>query len=246
VTALVPTAWTYGSLQDWCANGGALEPRVERPGTLAFHIKCATSTYGLRFQTIPDDNGSFDWPVTLQASKGWPPNAWVGARGIDHVLVEVTGPTRQAAAEVLATVRAIGPEGDPNGCGPRLDGPAPAPPSPGGMSVCRYDAQGDLEQSEVLTGDGADSAEQALRAAPLDGRRGPYCSPPHAPTTTIRLVSSGVDATATFGGDCWSDTRVMLGGEARMLDADVLYWALSPGWSGDGTNLPLPPELRQQ
>ena len=35
-------------------------------------------------------------------------------------------------------------------------------------------------------------------------------------------------------------------GQVRELTPDVLYWALSPGWTGDGTDVPLPPELRQR
>jgi hypothetical protein len=248
VTALVPDSWGWGSLEDWCADGGQLEPRVERPGGVSLDIKCATSTYGLSFQQLPpgqDRDQVFDWPVTLQTSKGWPPDAYVGAHGIGDVLVEVTATTPEAALAVLATVREIGSTGDPNGC--PSSSLALVRPVGDGMSVCRYDESGLLEQSELLDADDAGTAEQAIRTASLDARRGPPCIRPHAPTTTIRMVSSDFDATVTFGGSCWIDTRVRTGDDARLLDPEVLYWALSPGWSGSvPADVSLPSELRQR
>ncbi len=242
VTALVPESWGYGSLQDWCASGGEPEPRVERPGGISLLIQCATSTYGLSFQELPpgqDRDQEFDWPVALQTSEGWPPDAYVGAHGIGDVLVQVTAPSEQQAREILATVRAIGPEGDVNGC-PVDAGSDPVVPGHV-MAVCRYDEAGALEQSERLDADEAASAEEAIGSAPYDTRRGPLCPSPHAPTTTIRMVSSAMDATVTFGGSCPLDTRVAFGDEGRTLGREVLYWALSPGWSGsvpDGVHLP--------
>jgi hypothetical protein len=59
------------------------------------------------------------------------------------------------------------------------------------------------------------------------------------------MVSSAFDATVSFGGSCWFDTRVTSGVDARMLDSTVLYWALSPGWSGSvPEGVSLPSELR--
>jgi hypothetical protein len=244
VTLLVPDGWGHGSLQAWCADGGQLRPLVELPGTVAPQIKCPTSTYGASFMTLDDHpDGEFDWPVTLQTSQGWPPDAWSGAHAVGDVLVSVTAPTQQEALSILATVRAIGPEGDPNGC-PSSSLATVRPPGDG-MSVCRYDEAGRLEQSEWLDADDAGTAEQVIRSASPDARKGPPCIRPHAPSTTIHMVSTAFDATVTFGGSCWFDTRVTSGVDAWMLDPEVLYWALSPGWSGSVPgDVPLPSELR--
>jgi hypothetical protein len=239
VTVLVPEAWGYGSLESWCADGGQLEPRVERPGGVSPAIGCATSTYGLSFQELPpgqDRDEVFDWPVTLQTSEGWPPDAYVGAHGIGDVLVEVIAPTAEQAQAILGTVRALGPEGDPNGC--PLDARTTAGPPPGRMSVCRYDASGALEHSELLTGTDKDAAEAALEAAP--DATATDCDA--EPSQTVRLATEAEDAQIDLS--CGSLT---VRGEPRALGSDILYWALSPGWSGsvDG-DVPLPTKLRQR
>jgi hypothetical protein len=234
----VPDSWGYGSLEDWCADGGQLEPRVSRPGGVTPDIKCPTSTYGLTFQRLPPDQDRdqvFDWPVTLATSKGWPPDAYVGAHGIGNILVEVVMPTAEQAQEVLGTVHAI--EGvDLNGC--RVTESIPEPPS-NGMSVCRYDDYAQLEQSELLTGGDRERAEAALRAAPQGGDAS--CRPKLL--GEIRMASSDLAAAVNF-----SCARLTTDdGGTHELTPDVLYWALSPGWSGSvPEGVSLPSELRQR
>ena len=67
-------------------------------------------------------------------------------------------------------MRAIGPEGDPNGC-PVDAGTDPVVPEDA-MTVCRYDDAGLLEQSELLSGADLEAAETALQAAPAADRHG--------------------------------------------------------------------------
>ena len=192
----------YGSLQDWCANEGSLELRVERPGTLALDIGCPTSTYGLSFQELPagqDRDQVFDWPVTLQTSEGWPPDAYVGAHGIGDILVQVVAPTAEEAQAILGTVRAIGPEGDPNGC-PVDKGSYPVVLGDS-MAVCRYDAARPAEQSELLTGDEVSRAVKALRDAPAT--EGPGCTADDGSDKQfIRLSSSAADAAIDLKCGC--------------------------------------------
>jgi hypothetical protein len=242
VTALVPDTWGWGSLEDWCADGGQLEPRVERPGGVSLDIKCATSTYGLSFQKLPpgqDRDQVFDWPVALQTSKGWPPDAYVGAHGIGDVLVEVTAPTAEQAQAILGTVRPIGPQGDPNGCTSSRGEAPPVEVSAAEVRICRYDDRGLLEQSELLSGDDAGRAAAAVEAAPVI----PDC--PRNVTTIVplvRLKAPGISANVDLGGDCPSIHGL---GPDREVTADVLYWVLSPGWSGSVPgDVPLPSELR--
>jgi len=247
VTALVPDTWAYGSLEDWCADGGQLEPRVARPGAVSLDIRCATSTYGVSFQQLPsgqDRDQVFDWPVTLQTSKGWPPDAYVGAHGIGDVLVEVTAKTPEEAQAVLATVHPIGREGDPNGCTSSRGEAPPAEVANDAMRICRYDDAGLLEQSETLSASDTAAAMAALEAAPeLD----PKASCPDDAVQSdpiVRLHTAQFHANVDLGGDC---ARIHGLGPDRELTADVLYWALSPGWNGSlPGNVPVPEELREQ
>jgi hypothetical protein len=245
VSVRVPKDWGYGSLSDWCADGGKLTPRVQRPETVSLSILCTpASTYGVSFQEVESDD-DFEWPVVHQSGSGWPKENEVGGRGMGGVLVMVATADGDQARFVLDSMRFIGPQGDANGC-PSDVGSDPVVPK-GGMSICRYDKQGLLEQSELLTGADVDAATAAVQAAPVDARRGPACPEPHAPTTVVRMASSELDATVGFGGGCWSDTRVTAGTVPRRLTEGVLYWALSPGWSGSvPEGVSLPSELRQQ
>jgi hypothetical protein len=241
VTVQVPNTWAYGSLSDWCADGGELEPRIQRPGTVASSILCEpASTYGITFQEI-DNRDDFRWPVVGQSGGGWPEENVVGGRGIGGVLVMVAARKSTVATYILDSMQAIGPEGDPNGCRSRLTPDAANPPE-GALSVCRYDENGALEQSEALYGEDAGDAVRALQAAPgpsgcRDVSQG---SQPHG---VVLLRAAGTSARVDLVSGC---ARVTVDGQVRELTPDVLFWALSPGWSGDGTNLPLPPELRQR
>jgi hypothetical protein len=104
------------------------------------------------------------------------------------------------------------------------------------MTVCRYDEAGLLEQSELLSGADLKSADRALLAAPAATRTD--CDA--LPAQTIRLASVAEDASIDL-----SCGTLTVHGEARELTSDVLYWALSPGWSGSVPgDVSLPPELR--
>ena len=73
-------------------------------------------------------------------------------------------------------MRRIPAAGDPNGCPARLT-PGEATPPEGGLSVCRYDETWALDQSEVLFGEDAGEAVQALQAAPARTLRAPARTP---------------------------------------------------------------------
>jgi hypothetical protein len=243
VTVQVPDSWGYGSLSDWCAGGGTVgTPRVQRPGTVATSIACTPgSTYGLTFQEV-DNHDDFEWPVVSQTGDSWPDPNVVGGRGTGGVLVTVATADAETAHRVLDSVRPITGAGDPNGCPARLS-PGAATPPEGGLAVCRYDETGALEQSEVLFGQDAGRAVQALQAARpatecADSSQG---SQPHR---VITLEAAGTTARVDLVGGC---PRVEVGGDVRDLSVAVLRWALSPGWNGsvDG-DVPLPGKLRQR
>ena len=241
VSVRVPKNWGYGSLSDWCAGGGELTPRVQGPETPTLSILCEpASTYGVSFQAI-DNHDDFQWPVVHQNGGGWPAENQVGGRGIGGVLVMAATPDGDQARFILDSMRAIGPQGDANGCFTRLTPEAANPPE-GALSVCRYDETGALVQSEALVGEDAGRAVQALQAAPAPGDCAD-ASTGSQPHVVIVMEAAGISARVDLASGC---PRVTVEGDVRELTPDVLYWALSPGWSGDGTNLPLPPELRTQ
>jgi hypothetical protein len=242
VTVQVPDTWGYGGLGDWCADGGQVgTPRVQRPGTLSSAILCdPESTYGLTFQEI-DNHDDFEWPVVSQTGKGWPqPNA-VGGRGIGGVLVTVSAPDDETAHQVLDSMRAIPATGDPNGCPARLT-PGKATPREGGLAVCRYDETWALDQSEVLLGQEAGDAVRALQDAPGATECG-AAGRGAQPHQVITMEAPGITARIDLVEGC---ARMQVDGQVRDLTTAVLYWALSPGWSGavDG-DVPLPGTLRQ-
>ena len=232
VSIEVPDTWGYGSLGAWCAGGGSLDkPRVSRPGEVSEMIACSPANgYGITFQEI-DNRDDFQWPVVQQpGNDSYPQGAYVGGRGIGGVLVMVTASTQAAGLDVLATMRSIGSEGDAHGC--PVDSTSAPVVRGDAMTVCRYDDAGLLEQSELLSGADLKSAELALWAAPAETATD--CDA--LPAQTIRLASVAEDA-----GIDLSCGTLTVHGEARRLTADVLYWALSPGWSGsvpDGVSLP--------
>jgi hypothetical protein len=245
VTLRVPDSWGYGSLSDWCADGGEIgAPRVQRPGTVANSILCQPgSTYGLTFEKI-DNHDDFEWPVVSQTGDSWPQPNYVGGRGIGGVLVMVATPDAEVAHRVLDSMRRITDTGDPNGCPARLTPGAATPPEQG-LSVCRYDETWALDQSEVLFGQDAGEAVQALQAAPAAGASGcTDTSQGSQPHQVVVLEGAGITAQVDFVTGC---PRVTVDGEVRELTSNVVYWALSPGWTGsvDG-DVPLPEELRQR
>jgi hypothetical protein len=239
VTVQVPDTWGYGSLASWCAGGGEIgTPLVERPG-VAPAILCPSSTYGLSFQEV-DNRDDFEWPVVSQSGAGWPQPNFVGGRGTGGILVTVATPDAAVAQRVLDSMQRIPAEGDANGCPARL-APGEAVPPEGGLSVCRYDETWALEQSEVLFGEDAGDAVQALQAAP-PASECPGANQGSQPHQVIVLEGAGITARVDLVEGC---PRVQVDGDVRDLTVAVMRWALSPGWSGSvGGDVPMPAELR--
>ncbi len=236
VTIEVPNTWAYGSLSSWCAAGGSADtPLIARPGGATEAIACEPATgYGVEFSVV-QNRDDLDWPVVQQSpDSGWPDGAYVGARGIGGVLVTVVARKATVAAYVLDSMERNAAL-DPNGC--PID-TASDPVVPGdAMTVCRYDADGLLEQSELLSGSDLEAGESAVAAAAPTTARD--CDA--APVQTVRLASVAQDAVVDLA--CGT---LLVHGQARELTPDVLYWALSPGWSGSvPADVSLPSELRR-
>jgi hypothetical protein len=244
----VPDEWGYGALSTWCTDGDVPgRPVVERPGVVE-SIDCAhpQNGYGVQFF----DASLFDpklgpGEVAQQednpsAGLMYPNGAWIGFQGDGRNAVRVVARTKSLAREILESVGTL--EGvDSNGCAVKV---SPRGSYGDAMSICRYAPDGWLEQSERLTSDETGEALAALADSPLDGRRGPPCTR-HGKGTTVVMATRDRYAIVRFGWECWSNNRVRTDGQSRMLNERVMYWALSPGWSGSvDESVPLPPALR--
>lgn len=230
VTVAVPADWRNGSR---CAP--AAQPVVVRPGLVAA-TACLTAPYGVDFAPLPDGVDEVDWPVAGQHSDAWPDGAYVGARTIADVVVTVVARTHEEADTVLGSATRIR-DLDPNGCSPD-EGLGRA--TGGTVTVCRYDAAGVLEQSERLTGADAEAAERAVLDAPAGDLD---CQGSSWPQPTVHLSGTDLAVRVRLDGSC---SVVEGAGATRVATPDVLYWALSPGFTGETSGLPLPAELRQQ
>jgi hypothetical protein len=116
------------------------------------------------------------------------------------------------------------------------------------MSVCRYDAGGELEQSELLSVDDTASAVAALQAAPAGNAEIPAsCAQDQLPRLVVDLITTDLNSEVIYQAPCPYSPGITSGGESfQELTADVLYWALSPGWSGSvDQGVPLPGKLRE-
>ncbi|MDN4162692.1 hypothetical protein [Nocardioides abyssi] len=234
VSLQVPADWEHGGLSSWCAYGGDRSPRVERPDTIVELIGCGRPGLGVRL-TEAGDADSYDAPRLVEGD-------WVGQQTQAGVRVEVRATDEETVDEVLDSIR-VALDPDPNGCPVVRDLPPEgfAWPEDGG-SVCRYDADGQLVQSELLAEADAAAAAAAVAAAP---GRGAMNDCANAPGESVVLGLPDGPARVEYSGLPCSDRGVFVDGRHLQLTRDVMRWALSPGWSGSVTEwVPVPDRLR--
>jgi hypothetical protein len=242
LSVTVPADWGHGVLDDWCSNGGELSRHVvERPGA-SDNILCEpVNGYGVRFfdASLFDPAYGPGEPYQLDGRSVYPEGAWIGyqrdASGNNGVLVVTPDrETIQAVLDSFVRIKAA----DANGCSAHAGDTGPAV-AEGSVRLCRYGIDDWLEQSEVLSGQDATDALTAVEAAPAKGDR--MCT--MALTgPRIRVTTAAAEGWVTLDachGFAWVD------GE-HDLTADVLYWVLSPGWTGgvEG-DVPMPDKFRQ-
>lgn len=254
----VPDDWGYGNLSTWCAAGGSLDDRVvERPGGVVMSVACKAPQSGFGVQFF--DPAAYDpayaaGDVRRIAEHGpFPEGSWVGYQYAEEAAsadaaVLVVAPTEQSARDVLDSARLVD-GADGNGCRPH-DSSLDEAPASGVMAICRYTMDGWLEQSEKLSAADTTEAVAALDLAP-ETTYAPPCPGPVEPepgvTTYVVMLVEDTRYSVTWEGSRCADQGVLVDArERRELTEDVLYWALSPGWSGgvDG-DVPLPGELRR-
>ncbi len=251
----VPESWKYGTLDQWCV--GDSEPTsalVDRPEGAQTLVLCAPMNgYGLSFQdpktridgAFPRGGVSRYSPVPGQEQQ-YPEGSWLGYEVLGSGGVLVVAPDRETAEQILDSARTV--EGlDSNGCAPRADAMV-AVSAPGGIffAVCRYGADGWLQQSERLSSADSARALEALTSAPVATDTKP-CSDDRTDSGDVALVlfsGEGRVIRVSWGG-CPRDAGIFEGGKHWALTEDVMFWALSPGFSGGfGQGVPLPDRLR--
>jgi hypothetical protein len=248
----VPDTWGYGNLSTWCtgARGSTPTPVVERPGGAVESIDCREpdASYGVQFLPVTDISPEvplrqYTWGQT-RAERAYPNGAWVGDIALGHVGVRVVARDEETARAVLGSAELL--EGvDDNGCAPRM---ADAVPGRARMSVCSYGGDGWLSRSEQLSDVDTAAALTALNQAPVLNDQPPCAATPERETfDTVLMSVSRATYRVVWDRACESDRGVFTdSGQQRGLTADVMYWALQPGWSGsvDGS-VPLPEVLRR-
>ncbi len=254
----VPESWQYGALSAWCL-GGPERPGgpgiAERPGGTVPAIGCMppSNGYGVQFFDPTTDTRNWVyrpgaiWQYQAGDVTVYPEGSWLGyeVQGSGGVLV--VAPDRATADQILDSARQV--EGlDSNGCAPRDDAMV-AVSAPGGIffAVCRYGADGWLQQSERLSSADSARALEALTSAPV-ATDTKLCSDDRTDSGDVALVlfsGEGRVIRVSWGG-CPRDAGIFEGGKHWALTEDVMFWALSPGFSGGfGQGVPLPDHLRR-
>ena len=246
----VPPGWTYGGGTDWCTSGrdvAGTPPQVSRPGGVIPMIACEPSYgYGVHFSEPSSGELPPGTEGVVQQYRGsrYPDGSWIGYAATGAAAVWVVTDDRTTTRQVLDSATPVG-EVEANGCATRVEMVSPTTNEQ--VSVCRYSADGWLEQSELLSRQDSSAAVEALNAAPL-AEQGRPCSPGlSGGSPTIGLLGGQAFAQVVLEGPCTGIQDSSRGTSARRLTPDVLYWALSPGWSGSlGRDVPVPDELRGQ
>lgn len=247
LTVRVPPTWrSDGRSTDWCAAGDDSrgEPWVTRPG-LVQEVECAPR-YPAGVHFGPGGLGPLppgtEGVVQQYSGSRFPDRAWIGFVGTAEASLWVVSEDRVTASRVLNTATVVR-RVDPNGCAVRADGALAS--NAERVSVCRYES-GLLHQSELLSAEDSAAATEAVRATEAPGPAARVACPPSPDRVpSITLQSAALDARLLPSRACGLSSVFVDNGERRLLTAEVLRWALSPGWSGVlPPGLPVPDRLR--
>ena len=228
LSVTVPPDWTYGGGTSWCTSGSLEQAgsRVSRPGGVIPMIACEPSYgYGVHFSEPSSGELPPGTEGVVQQYRGsrYPDGSWIGYASTGAAAVWVVTDDRTTTRQVLDSATPVG-EVDGNGCATRLEMAAPSTSEQ--VSVCRYAEDGWLEQSERLSTADSASARRAVAAAP-----GSSCTPDPLGGTVVTLLADGFGYRLALGDGCAAVTDDA--GTTKQATRDVLYWALSPGWSGE-------------
>jgi hypothetical protein len=221
---------------------------VERPGGVVAMIACdPTYSYGVSWvgettMVTPVHPSGEVWRYEAGDVAEYPAGAWLGYWYDDQDMVQVAAADKETVQDILDSVERVEAV-DGNGCPVEDDGHA-GDVADDEVAVCRYSADGQLEQSERLVGDDALKARDAVADAPVPTAADDCANPDGE---YVALTVDGVRAEVQYSGQiACSDQGLFVGDEAHELTSDVMYWALSPGWFGSVEAwVPLPDALRK-
>ena len=252
LTVRVPPGWTWGTGTDWCTTDESAEtatPVVSRPGRVARAIFCAP-TYGYGVHFIEPSGGDLppgtEGAVQQYRGRRYPYGAWIGYASTGQAAVWVVTDSRTLTRQVLDSAEVVG-EVDPNGCSPDRGMPSPERRDDQ-IAVCRYGADALLEQSELLSPAQSDQLRDAVNLAPGHGEINGQCRHSNAQHPIVSLRGQRFGFYLVYDHPCPSFNRLTDDdGVEKELTADIMYWALSPGWSGSvAPDVPLPDRLRTE
>ena len=245
----VPASWAYGARTAWCIGGQAETPVVQRPGGVVEMIACDPSnSFGVSWgdgttMIDPVYPSGHVWQYEAGDIAEYVPGSWLGYWYEGDDLVAVNAGDKETVQAIIDSVQRVDSV-DGNGCPvTREEGFSSDAEQ---MSVCRYDADGQLEQSEQLSADDTAAAVTALNEAPAGNPELPAsCAQDQLPRLVVQMITKDVNSEVIVQAPCPYKPGITSGGESfQDLTADVLYWALSPGWSGSLQDVPLPNPLR--
>lgn len=246
----VPASWGYGARSAWCTGGDETVPVVERPGGVVPMIACTpTYSYGVSWGSSsaisPVYPSGHVWQYEAGDIAEYAPGSWLGYWYEGDDLVQVNAADKETVQAIIDSVQVVDSV-DGNGCPvTREEGFTTDSEQ---MSVCRYDAGGELEQSELLSVEDTAAAIAALNEAPPGdpGKPTTNCQGQQPERLVVDLITTDLNSEVIIQAPCPYRPGITSGGESfQELTEDVLYWALSPGWSGGlQQGVPLPDPLR--
>ena len=233
VSVQVPDDWGHGGPSGWCSTGDRPEdvtPVVARPDTPTLMIACTPANgYGLVFGPMGRAAAYESGLVTQFESTGERPayaqggwgSYWHDPDDADLAFLVVT-PDRELTQRIIDSATRVAGV-DPNGC-PAEGGAAGVAPAERreGVSLCRYDRDGLLAASGLLTDERATAAMEALASSPtaVTGDRCPSNGLNSADTFRdgTHVLQDGVLVAATVLGPCGG---VIFEGTTHEMTADV-------------------------
>lgn len=232
----VPPEWENLGGQDWCLDRDDRDesrPQVSRP-TRGGSVTCTPQFgYGAHFsapstgELPPGTEGAVQ---QYHGDQRYPDGAWIAYLSTRHAAVWIVTDDAVTTRRVLDTLDPVA-EVDANGCASQAWRWRPSDTER--VSVCRYATDGWLEQSELLSPEDSRAAGSALQSAPPARGVSPRCSASYPARPVVTMSAAGFSARLFSGRGCGIASVFSDGsGTGAMVTEDVLYWALSPGWSG--------------
>lgn len=177
ITFVVPGDWQRGASTSWCTEGRRpvrVTPRIAFPNDPAPRIACRpTIGYGVTvasaaaFDPVYDSGHVWQYDAAGMDKATYPDGAWLSSWYDESWVITVATPHQPLTDRIVGSIGAD--QVDINGCAVAYDElavrTAVGPRGVGG-SLCRYTADGALEDSQRLTIRENEAALAAIEAAP--------------------------------------------------------------------------------